>query len=152
MKYFTLLVLILAHQAFSQTFIERELKTSIDEVTIYLQGGLISRTGEFEVPPGKSVLKLKSLSPHIDEKSIQVKASGDFTILSVNHIKLTLFDQIPVSVINDITVAATDLSNGKRTEETGEVTWEIDLKPQEQKEIQLSYEVKYPKNEKVNLE
>ncbi|MDH5608891.1 MAG: DUF4140 domain-containing protein, partial [Cyclobacteriaceae bacterium] len=85
MKYLTLLLLLLANQAFSQTFTERELKTKIDEVTIYVQGGLVTRTGKIEIPQGKSTLRIKSLSPHIDDKSVQVKATGEFTILSVNH-------------------------------------------------------------------
>ncbi|WP_421877544.1 mucoidy inhibitor MuiA family protein [Marinoscillum sp.] len=85
MKFLTLLTLFLAQQAFPQPFTERELKTSITEVTVYVEGGLITRTGTLNIPPGKSLLKIKSLSPYIDEKSIQVKATGDFTVLSVNH-------------------------------------------------------------------
>src|SRR5690606_3304930 len=85
MKYLIFLILFLAHQSFSQTFPEYELKTSIDKVTIYLQGGLVSRTGKAEVQQGKSILMVKSLSPYIDDKSVQVMAKGDFTILSVNH-------------------------------------------------------------------
>ncbi|AWW29144.1 hypothetical protein DN752_02730 [Echinicola strongylocentroti] len=85
MKYLTLFALLLAHQTFSQSFTERELKTKIDQVTIYVKGGLISRSGDLDIPPGKSMVLIKSLSPHIDDKSVQVKATGDFTILSVNH-------------------------------------------------------------------
>ncbi|MEN1784831.1 MAG: DUF4139 domain-containing protein [Bacteroidota bacterium] len=68
------------------------------------------------------------------------------------NIRLTLFDQIPVAAINNITVSAIELSSGKLTENTGEVAWEFELQPQQQKNLNLSYEVKYPKNEKVNLE
>lgn len=85
MKHLTLIALFLAHQTFSQSFTELEVKTKINEVTIYVQGGLVTRTGKREIPHGKSILRIKSLSPHIDDKSIQVKATGDFTILSVNH-------------------------------------------------------------------
>ncbi len=85
MKYFAIFALLLTHQTFSQSFTERELKTTIDEVTIYVQSGLVTRTGKLEIPEGKSILRIKSLSPHIDDKSVQVKATGDFTILSVNH-------------------------------------------------------------------
>ena len=85
MKYLLLFALFLTNQAFSQSFTERELKTTIEEVTIYLQGGLVTRSGKSEIPQGKSILKIRSLSPHIDDKSVQVKATGDFTILSVNH-------------------------------------------------------------------
>jgi uncharacterized protein (TIGR02231 family) len=85
MKPLLLIALFIASQAHSQHFSEQEIKTSIKEVTIYLQGGLVTRTGKSEIPQGKSVLSIKALSPHIDEKSIQVKANGEFTILSVNH-------------------------------------------------------------------
>ena len=86
MKYYILFsFLFFSQQVFSQTFGEHELKTAIDEVTIYLQGGLLSRTGKIDLSPGKTVLKVKSLSPHIDDKSINVTAIGSFTILSVNH-------------------------------------------------------------------
>jgi hypothetical protein len=85
MKYLTLLLVLLTNQTFSQTLTEPELKTKIDEVTIYVQGGQVSRTGKVEIPQGKSILRIKSLSPYIDDKSVQVKATGEFTILSVNH-------------------------------------------------------------------
>lgn len=42
-------------------------------------------TGEVDIPAGKSTLTLKALSPYIDPQSIQLKAKGDFSILSVNH-------------------------------------------------------------------
>ncbi len=67
-------------------------------------------------------------------------------------IQLTLFDQIPVSVINDITVSATELSNGQLAPETGKISWELTINSQQQKDITLQYEVKYPKKEKVILD
>ena len=77
--------LFLVNSTYSQSFTERKLKSTIDEVTVFTKGGLISRTGTIDIPIGKSTLKLASLSPHIDDKSIQVKATGNFTVLSVNH-------------------------------------------------------------------
>jgi len=35
--------------------------------------------------PGTTVLKFVNLSPFIDAKSVQVKANGEVTVLSVNH-------------------------------------------------------------------
>jgi uncharacterized protein (TIGR02231 family) len=67
-------------------------------------------------------------------------------------IKLTIFDQVPLSVMNDITVNALELSKGKLDEKTGRVTWELQMDPQQQKELILQYEVKYPKRESVVLE
>jgi uncharacterized protein (TIGR02231 family) len=67
-------------------------------------------------------------------------------------IKLTLFDQIPVPVVSDIVVSPIELSKGQLDNKTGKVTWELNVEPQQQKEIILQYEVKYPKREKVILE
>ena len=67
-------------------------------------------------------------------------------------IKLTLFDQIPLSVISDITVTATELSRGQLDDKTGKVNWEMNIDPKQQKDIALHYEVKHPRREKVIVE
>lgn len=67
-------------------------------------------------------------------------------------IKITVNDQIPVSSNSGIIVESTELSGGTLNAETGTVKWEIELKPQEKKEIILSYSVKYPKNQNIILE
>lgn len=67
-------------------------------------------------------------------------------------IKLTLFDQLPVSVNSDITVNPVELSGAVHEEKTGKLTWQQTLDPQQQKELTLQYEVKYPKRESVMLE
>jgi len=67
-------------------------------------------------------------------------------------VRLTVFDQLPVAAISDITVENVQLSNAKHNPETGQVRWELELKPQEQKEWMFRYEVKYPKRETVALE
>ena len=85
MKLRILFFLLIAQQSFGQNFKEAELKSTIKDVTVFLQSAQISRTGKISIIAGKSSLVLKGLSPHVDEKSIQVKGIGDFTILSVNH-------------------------------------------------------------------
>ncbi|HMV08323.1 MAG TPA: mucoidy inhibitor MuiA family protein [Cyclobacteriaceae bacterium] len=71
--------------SYSQNFKEKELKTEIKEVTVFLKGAQIFETGSVVIPQGNTILKVKGLSSFVDEKSVQVKATGDFTILSVNH-------------------------------------------------------------------
>ena len=85
MKLQILFFLLLAQQTFGQTFKEVELKSSIKEVTVFLQSAQITRAAKKSITMGKSALIIKGLSPHVDEKSIQVKGIGDLTILSVNH-------------------------------------------------------------------
>jgi hypothetical protein len=79
------LFVISAHQLHAQNFKDKDVKTKISDVTVFLSGAQIFETGLVTIPAGKTTLRIKDLSPYVDEKSIQVKADGDFTILSVNH-------------------------------------------------------------------
>ena len=79
--------------SFSQTTKEVELKSSVTDVTVFLQNAQITRKGKVSIAQGKSTLVVKSLSPYVDDKSVQVKATGDFTILSVNH-RLNYLNQL----------------------------------------------------------
>lgn len=67
-------------------------------------------------------------------------------------VKVTLFDQVPLSVVSDISVNTIELSKGILDEKTGKVSWELWLEPQQQTALLLQYEVKYPKKERVILE
>lgn len=77
--------LLMAMGIYGQELPEKNLQSSISEVTVFLEGAQISRTSKTQIPKGTTLLKLTSLSPFIDEKSVQVKAKGEFTILSVKH-------------------------------------------------------------------
>ena len=69
-----------------------------------------------------------------------------------NSIKITVNDQIPVSSNSSIVVEASELSGGILDAETGTIKWDLEIKPQEKKELVLSYSVKYPKNQNIILE
>jgi uncharacterized protein (TIGR02231 family) len=69
-----------------------------------------------------------------------------------NAIKITLNDQIPISSNSGITVEPVELSGGKLNQQTGEIKWDLEIKPQETRQIILTYSVKYPKDKNVILE
>jgi uncharacterized protein (TIGR02231 family) len=69
-----------------------------------------------------------------------------------NPIKITVNDQLPVSSNSSITVEPVELSGGNLNSTTGTVKWDLEMKPQEKKELILTYTVKYPKNQNVILE
>lgn len=71
--------------AFTQIAPEKEVNTVISEVTVFLDGAQISRKQNVNLIKGETILKFTNLSPFIDARSVQVKASGDITVLSVNH-------------------------------------------------------------------
>ena len=65
---------------------------------------------------------------------------------------LTLADQLPVSRNSAIAVSAEELSGGQLDKESGIVTWRLELKPGEQRELRLRYAVKYPKGRSLTIE
>lgn len=80
-----LLLSLIFSNVFSQEILEKEVKTEVNEVTVFLEGAQIVRKKSVELAKGKSIIKFVNLSPFIDAKSIQVKAEGELTVLSVNH-------------------------------------------------------------------
>lgn len=86
MKHFIkTLFLLSVHLVIAQESKELELNTTIKNVTVFIQGAEITRSGSSRIPKGESVIKATKLSPYINPKSISATAKGDFIILSVNH-------------------------------------------------------------------
>jgi uncharacterized protein (TIGR02231 family) len=69
-----------------------------------------------------------------------------------NPVKITVNDQIPISSNSGIEVDAVELSRGKHNSQTGEIRWDLEIKPQETRELILTYSVKYPKDKTIILE
>lgn len=84
-KYPLILALCLvAFCSFSQEIKEATFKSEIQEVTVFLSGAQVFETSSGQISAGESFVLIKGLSPYLDEKSIQVKGMGDFTIQAVN--------------------------------------------------------------------
>ena len=71
----------------AQEISEKEIKSKIDEVTVFIDGAQINRAKEIELDKGIILLKFTNLSPFIDAKSIQLKADGDLNVLAINFQK-----------------------------------------------------------------
>ena len=69
-----------------------------------------------------------------------------------NPVKITVNDQIPISSNSGIEVDAVELSRGKHNSQTGEIRWDLEIKPQETRELVLTYSVKFPKDKTIILE
>ncbi len=64
---------------------ETKLQTTPDKITVYTNGAEISRTAEFSYSQKRQTIVFDSLSPHLQDNSIQVKGHGDFIILDVKY-------------------------------------------------------------------
>lgn len=80
-----LLFWLIVSQAYAQESPEKEIKSKVNEVTVFIEGAQVVRKKSVELNPGRTTLKFTNLSPFIDAKSVQVKANGAVTVLSVNH-------------------------------------------------------------------
>jgi uncharacterized protein (TIGR02231 family) len=59
-------------------------KSEVKNVTVFLSSAQITRTATTTLLPGQNKIVFEGLSQYINANSIQVKGTGDFTILSVS--------------------------------------------------------------------
>ena len=64
--------------------------------------------------------------------------------------KLLLKDQYPLSSDKEIEIELLQSDGAKVNAETGILTWDLDLKPNETKKIRISYRVKHPKDKLID--
>ena len=64
---------------------KKNVESKIDKVTVFLEGAQTQRSAKVNLATGKYELVFSSISPSIDAQSIQVKADGQVTVLSVIH-------------------------------------------------------------------
>jgi hypothetical protein len=65
-------------------------------------------------------------------------------------IQMTLKDQYPLSTDKEISIDLLDDGKAKVNTETGILTWELKLAPNETKKIRISYKVRYPKDKVID--
>lgn len=84
------------------------IKSSLNEVTVYSQGAQMKHTASYSIKSGITEIHLEGISANLDEKSLQLKATGNVVIIDT---KYTLFypqpeantDQaVPAKVLKEI--------------------------------------------------
>ena len=66
------------------------------------------------------------------------------------EVEITLEDQYPLSTDKEITIELTENGKAKVDQETGKLSWNLKLSPNESKKIRISYKVKYPKDKNIS--
>lgn len=67
------------------------------------------------------------------------------------NVDIVVMDQLPISNDKDIEVNDKEYKAADYNETTGALTWKLQLKPNETRELVFGYTVKYPKGKQVNL-
>lgn len=65
-------------------------------------------------------------------------------------VNMLLKDQYPLSTDKEVEVELLESNNAKENKETGILTWDLKLNPNETKKIRISYKVKYPKDKVID--
>lgn len=65
---------------------EQKVKTSVEQVTLFIDGAQVTRSRQIDLPAGNSTVVFTGLSPYLDDKSMQVSAKGPFTVTAVNRV------------------------------------------------------------------
>ncbi|NOQ73215.1 MAG: mucoidy inhibitor MuiA family protein [Crocinitomix sp.] len=92
-----------------------------------------------------------------DKKVIGSNRKDNYTykIIAKNNrdipVRLSLYDQIPISQDSDISITINETSAATYNETTGKLTWLLNLKPGESKSYQISFTIKYPKNKTIRV-
>ena len=139
------------------------------EATLYFENTFVSKTNLnvsqltdtllLSLGNDNSILvKREKRTDFTSKKTIGANKTETFSFLTTIRnnktapVKITLDDQIPVSSNSGISVDAVELSGGRHNIQTGEIKWDLELKPQETKQVVLTYSVKYPKDKSVVLQ
>ena len=107
----------------------------------------------------KSIIAKRILQKDLSEKQTfgaNRKETKDWQIEIKNRkgqtVNLLVEDQIPVSQNSAIAVDTQELSGGKVDVTTGKVSWQVALNPNDDKKMELRYQVKYPKDQQIYVQ
>jgi len=67
-------------------------------------------------------------------------------------INMVLFDQVPVSSVDEIEVTVENISGASINKENGELKWKLNLDQAGKKDYEVKYKVKYPKDKALIVE
>lgn len=84
----------------------------------------------------------------VDKREFEIKCQNN----KKTPIRIVIFDQVPVSQINTITVEVKETSGASVEERTGLMRKELRIDPGQNQSFSFRYVVKYPKGQNINLE
>jgi len=96
---YTLLIISICQYAQVKKQIQ---ESKINKITVFLEGSQVERFSKATLAAGKQEIVFNNISPNIEKQSIQVKAEGNLTVLSVSHQQNFLKEQEKQSEIKDI--------------------------------------------------
>lgn len=125
MKKITILLLAILIQVSSSFGIDdKKVKSSIKDVTVFLQGAQVHRKGFFQVNKGQTRIIFEGMTQAFDKNSIQVKGKGDFIILEVSS---NIFYPQPTEVVPTTMPDKVKRDISRITDSITDLSWEMKL-------------------------
>jgi hypothetical protein len=139
-----------ANLYFEGTFLGKTvLKTQSTEDTLKISMGrdkniVVKRVKQKELTSKKGIFSGKKT----DSRTYEITVKNKKNIA----ISLNIEDQVPVAADKQIEVQYTFSDNPTVDKNTGRFTWKLQLKPLEDKKLQIAYTVKHPAEWQVNMD
>lgn len=106
-RFLTLLVAFLSTQSLFAA--DMTVNSTIEKVTVYKKGALVSRKAHVKIPAGVTVVKVPMLSPVFDQKTIQVGVTNADISLGKIKVEMEMPNRFSIAEINDSLVKRTEL-------------------------------------------
>ncbi len=138
------------------------------EANVYFEGSYSGKTNIDPLSTTESLIISLGVDPNIVVKRKQLNNFKKTTFIGNNRVvykgyeisiknnkvsavTINLADRIPITQNKYIKVSDEDYGDSEFNSETGLLKWELYLKSGENRKVEFSYSVKYPKNKHVNL-
>jgi hypothetical protein len=133
----------------AQIFINGKLTTKTNLSSISERGTFFVDLGMDKNVEIQRIVDRKSVDEGVVFKNHKTKVDITLKIMNRHNfpIKLTLGDRQPLSPHKDIEIKKLKLSDkGQFKGKTGQITWNLNLKPKEKRDVVFSYSVTHPEN------
>ena len=138
------------------------------EATIYLEGSYAGKTFIDPFQTEEEMVISLGVDPNVVVERKQINAMKDKSFLGSTRIinkkyeitirnnkntsvEVQLYDRIPIAQNKEIKVENAKYDDGKIEKEDGIINWKLALEPKKSIKKTIEYEVKYPKNKRINL-
>jgi uncharacterized protein (TIGR02231 family) len=144
-----------------------KLKLMADSANVYLRGAYLGTTflntrafgDTLELALGRDPLVRVNRTKRQDfnkkgglgRRTVKLDYEIVVTNLHKTAINMRVLDQIPVPQEEDITVTYDAAKGAVLDKDSGRLTWEFSLAPNDSRKLPFSFEIEYPKNKNVNL-
>lgn len=124
------------------TYLDPHILADTMEITLGKDEGIISKRKKTNEEQKKGLLSKNIVKTYTFQ--IVIKNTSRASI------NMNVEDQIPITNNEEITIKLEDGGGAKLNKETGRLTWEIEMKPGEEKILEFSYSVEHDKDKPVS--